>query len=178
MRSLATYPRSQKWYEAIKRSNTTHGCSHLPEYRIWWSMRQRCYLPSHTSYQWYGARGIKVSQEWESFEVFFRDMGPRPSPEYSIERKDNDGDYSKQNCLWVLKPQQARNTRRSQKRFSAGDTVGLWTVISGPTFDSHSNTKYFCRCECGCERHVNGQRLLDGESRSCGCRIGRPGINH
>jgi len=59
---------------------------------VWGSMLRRCYHPTQTGYARYGGRGITVCREWrESFEAFARDMGPKPGPEYTLDRRDNDG---------------------------------------------------------------------------------------
>ena len=75
-------------------------------------MRQRCENPKHPKYQRYGGRGIRVCDAWQSFENFASDMGPQP-PGMTIDRKDNDGDYTPTNCRWVTQQEQARNRSTS-----------------------------------------------------------------
>jgi hypothetical protein len=84
-----------------------------PEYNVWVAMRQRCSNPLNKRYQRYGGRGISVCSSWSVFANFLADMGHRPGPRYSIERKDNDGDYDPGNCVWATDRIQSRNKSTS-----------------------------------------------------------------
>lgn len=84
-----------------------------PLYGRWRSMIGRCKYKSHTSYKWYGARGIKVVARWLDFESFITDMGEPPFPRASIERLNNNDAYSPENCCWASSKQQQRNRRNN-----------------------------------------------------------------
>lgn len=89
---------------------TAHGLTKTVEYRAWHSMKQRCLNPKCRRWNKYGGRGIAICQKWlDSFEAFLADMGPRPSPDHSIDRIDNDGDYEPGNCRWATRSQQQQN---------------------------------------------------------------------
>jgi hypothetical protein len=75
-------------------------------------MIDRCYNPRNNHYQYYGARGITVCDEWlNSVEAFARDMGLPPSPRHSLDRINNDLGYYKENCRWATATEQSRNRR-------------------------------------------------------------------
>jgi hypothetical protein len=85
------------------------------EYRAWQRMKQRCLNPDHAAYADYGARGITVCRRWlNSFENFLADMGRKPSPELTLERKNNSLGYRPSNCTWA--PWSAQNNNRRRPR--------------------------------------------------------------
>lgn len=92
--------------------NRSHGLSKAPEYAVYIAMRMRCTNPKDANYAYYGGRGIQCL--WASFAEFYADMGPRPSPEFTIERCDNNGNYCKENCTWATRAAQSLNTRSTR----------------------------------------------------------------
>lgn len=83
------------------------------EYQAWIDMRRRCNDPLHPAYKNYGARGIRVCDEWQdSFESFIAHVGNKPSPDLSIDRINNDGNYEPGNVKWATALQQTRNRRK------------------------------------------------------------------
>lgn len=89
------------------------GRSYTKEYNSWRSMIQRCTNPNNASYPRYGGRGIMVCDKWRaSFEAFYRDMGPRMYENDSLDRVDNDGNYTPENCRWASPEQQIHNRGR------------------------------------------------------------------
>ncbi len=94
----------------IRERNLRHGMTGKPEFRAYCGARQRCLNPKSPRYSRYGGRGIEF--RYASFQEFLADVGFRPSPQHSLDRKDNDGHYEVGNCRWATRSQQARNQRR------------------------------------------------------------------
>jgi hypothetical protein len=99
-----------------------HGYRGTPTYGSWICMRQRCNNPKSSDYHNYGGRGIQVCASWQaSFKAFLQDMGERPEG-HTLDRKDNEGMYCKDNCRWATHKTQIRNTR-----------VNRWLTYKGET---------------------------------------------
>jgi hypothetical protein len=111
-----------------------HGHSATSIYWSWQDMIRRCYDKKRSVYANYGGRGITVCKRWrESFINFYKDMGERPGKGYTLERKENDKGYSKNNCIWATRAEQNRNTRRTRMVTINGETKCIkdWAIHFG-----------------------------------------------
>jgi len=120
----------------INLNQTTHGLRKRPEYNIWNTMLSRCNNQKAEKYPDYGGRGIKVCEEWYTFENFIKDMGFRPTAQHSIERKDNFGNYCKDNCIWATREEQQNNKRNNLKLTIGGITKSAkeWAKETGLSY--------------------------------------------
>lgn len=136
VRASALRRETRYCWDCGQKSKRTHGLTRTSIHGIYGSMLARCYNPKHKSWVDYGGRGIKVCKRWRVGEnekhpltCFSEDMGPKPTPQHSIERRDNNGHYTPKNCYWATKDEQAINRRVSR------------TVI-------YKGTKYHVRDAC------------------------------
>jgi hypothetical protein len=106
------------------------GLSRHPLWGTWNQMHSRCSNPKSVEFHNYGARGIKVCDRWQDFRTFAADMGERPNG-YTLDRIDNDGPYSPDNCRWATLSQQMRNSRQAHYLEHDGKrmTVIEWATL-------------------------------------------------
>jgi len=103
-------------------------------YTIWQAMKRRCNNQTDKRYADYGGRGITVCEAWQdSYEQFLSDMGIRPTPQHQIDRIDNDGPYSPENCRWATRMEQGSNKRNNRiiEAFGKRMTVNQWARETG-----------------------------------------------
>lgn len=111
--------------EEAKEKHTKHGLNGTPVHGAWRHMHDRCRTEKNKEFKNYGGRGISVCKEWSSFEVFFADMGHPPTPNHSLDRVENDSDYSKNNCRWATPTEQSMNRRVARLVSISGVTKPL-----------------------------------------------------
>ena len=101
--------------ELCKNRNYRHGYSKEPLYFVWKAMRQRCNNPRQHDYRWYGAKGIRVCEEWEDYCVF-REWALKNgySPSLTIDRIDGEKDYCPSNCRFITIQEQQKNKANSK----------------------------------------------------------------
>lgn len=113
-----------------------HGYSRTAEYKIWKGIKNRCNNPKSVGWKNYGGRGITMHPDLEaSFLAFLAEVGPRPSPLQSMERKDNNKGYEPGNLIWATRAVQAVN-RRNNHLLTVGDrtqTISQWAKETGLT---------------------------------------------
>src|SRR5258708_2847018 len=92
------------------KGNYRHGMSYTPVWNTYVNIKQRCSDKSGKNAKWYA----NIKCQWATFEEFYQDMGDKPSPQHSIERLNNKGDYCKENCIWATSYVQSRNTSQNR----------------------------------------------------------------
>lgn len=122
--------------EFLKTTKTTHGATrgrkYTPAYASWISMKQRCDLPTHKSFAYYGGRGIAICARWREFENFLSDMGEPPLG-HSLDRIDYNGHYEPSNCRWATQEQQQKNrsSNRNLEAFGKVQCITEWAKQFG-----------------------------------------------
>lgn len=133
---------------------TSHGFARHPAYRSWQHMRTRCENPNDDNFPIYGGRGIVVCAQWQTFEVFWQDMGSTWREGLSIDREDTDGNYEPGNCRWATAAQQANN-RRTNIMIDTPD--GRMNVSEAAIKFGINRSSIYTRINSGWPEH----RLLD-----------------
>lgn len=155
----------------LKEANTKHGMAESPEYVIWCAIIQRCFNKNNRKYSLYGSRGITMSESWRnSFLDFYADMGPKPGPQYSIDRINVNGNYEAGNCRWATNKEQCLNTRRNIRVTHVGKslTVDEWSSKTG----IHRNT-----ITHRLNRGLPSELVLSKRKLSWGEALGRPKLD-
>ena len=121
---------AQRWAKNVY--GIKHGGCHTEAYKSWEKMKARCENKSQYGYESYGGRGIVVCDRWQSFALFFEDMGERPAG-MSIDRIDVNGNYEPGNCKWSTVKEQSRNKRNNRNLVINNEsrTVVEWAEIAG-----------------------------------------------
>jgi hypothetical protein len=121
--------------DMLRARSTTHNQASTREYAVWRAMLHRCFNPRATHFDSYGGRGITVCDEWRrDFSRFIADMGPRPVGG-TLDRRDNNGNYTSDNCRWATRAEQANNKRSSHLITWNGETHTIceWATLIGVT---------------------------------------------
>jgi hypothetical protein len=146
----------------------------LAEYHIWYQMKRRCYDPKCHKYKNYGGRGITICDTWldplNGFQNFLGDVGYRPGKEYSIERIDVNGNYSPENCKWILMKDQVYN-KTNTLVVETGTVYNNLTVIEeveGVPKKKGIRRMVKVICKCGNIKVVRLDNLIHSVAKSCG----------
>ena len=102
------------------KGNKKHNLAHNRIYQVWADMMGRCNKPNNTAYKYYGARGIIVCDRWHDVKNFIEDMYPSYIEGLTIDREDNDLGYNPNNCRWVSRSIQSRNSRKLNRSNKSG----------------------------------------------------------
>lgn len=158
-----------------------------PEYKAWWSAKDRCINPKSQMWHLYGGRGITMCERWlNSFDHFMKDMGKRPeNPEhwksktsyYTLDRRDSNAGYSPENCYWATWSEQRYSSIDAGRQPHpptldiTGHVFGRLTALyKMPKNDGWEQTYWMCQCSCGSEpAKVALGKLRNGKTKSCGC---------
>jgi len=127
--------------ERTAKAKTTHGLffdkgtgKRRKLYRVWTSMKERCFNPNSKSYKYYGKRGISVHKEWAENYSSFHEWAIKTGYKegLTIDRKDVNGNYEPSNCRWISQSQQSRNMRSNRHLAFCGikKSVTEWAEIT------------------------------------------------
>lgn len=109
-------------------------------YEAWRNMKARCTNPNNWYYKYYGGKGVQVCKEWHDFDNFFRDMGEPPKGK-TLDRRDGNGNYCKDNCRWATRAEQQLNLRSNHNVTFNGETkcIAEWARVLKINVNTLSN---------------------------------------
>lgn len=160
---------------ALAYSGITHGKSRTPIYRLWAAIKHR--LGSQASYAGIGMYGPWMI-DFVAFETFILSLGPKPTPQHTLDRIDSNGDYAPDNLRWADKTLQSVNRRNNMlgnleanSKVAVGQKYDLLTVEELIIRRAYGRNWYAARvrCECGTIKVVHQKQLLSEKTKSCGC---------
>lgn len=160
-------------------SGIKHNRSNTATYKLWAGIKYR--LKSNRAYE-----GVTMHEPWvrnfEAFESFIESLGPKPTPEHTLDRIDPHGNYEPGNLRWADKQTQSQNRRNSRARTVSQNGTGKLKIAVGNKYNmltvldvmveerfGHNWYRAVVRCDCGTEKTVYQEQLLNGRTKSCGC---------
>lgn len=140
-----------------------------PTYRSWSNMIARCTQPSNPAFAYYKKRGITVCKRWRKFENFLADMGERPSPKHTLDRKENNGNYEPGNVRWATKQEQANNRITNVRLMYKGNAYTLAELAraTGVSKELLRSRLLRCRRPWTVEGAVSTPPMVKGTNFSC-----------
>ena len=123
LKSLKVKSCGCKTGQMISEGLKTHSMTDSSFYEIWAGMKKRCNNINFFAYKDYGGRGISYQDSWESFEVFYSEMYDTYSQGLELDREDNNGNYTKDNCRWVDRGINCHNRRK--RKGSKCSSIGV-----------------------------------------------------
>ena len=120
-----------------------------PEYAAWANMKTRCDNPNRPTWRRYGGRGIKYQKSWVRYECFLSDMGRMPRKGYTLDRINVEADYTKENCRWISRADNARQVLKGKRITLFGETKRLRQWLADPRCKCPSKNAYYARLNYG-----------------------------
>jgi hypothetical protein len=170
--NIVDTPTTQRLLDGRARSCARKGCAHTHGlagsalYNRWCLMKRRCYKTTSKAYKWYGAKGVKLCDEWHNFENFYNwaiETGFRP--DLTIDRIDSSGDYEPSNCQWITGSENSR--KRVVKRKTVCKNGHKFTPENTRWYLNKQGYKAMHCLDCRLEntRRYNARKKLNQRNR-------------